>query len=213
MGDTTTNTLRIERKALNFTDYADEIAGTAALTQNASGSGSTWVLTFSAVPGGAAVGDAVYNVTRSQYALVTAKTSTTVTVAGAHPTTWVSTDSIRFYKHYQFAVLWAPDGGGAPGVEKRWREVQIHTGVFLAHQITVLFGNEHGATGTATITDTSFEPLGFNVGVRVARVAVPTGVQMCTTLTVGLLMSEAFSYFELFGISSTSEPVSERSGK
>jgi hypothetical protein len=214
MGDTTTNTLRIERKALNFTDFADEIAGTAALTANATGSGSTWVLTFSAVPSGAAVGDAAYNVTRSQYALVTAKTSTTVTVAGAHPSTWLSTDSIRFYKHYQFAVLWAPDSGGAPGIEKRWREIQIHTGVFLAHSLTVFFANEKSTTlFTVTLTDSDFEVLDYTVGVRVARVAVPTGAQMCTTLTVGLLMSEAFSYFELFGISSTAEPVSERSGK
>lgn len=205
MGDALSNMLRIERKALTYTDYAD-----AKQTCVVSGSqSSVSTVTIQAIATAPTAGD-ILTVYGTPYR-VTGGTTTTVIISG---TVSVSNlDPIYLFRSYQTQFTFTPDPGGAPGIEKRWREVQMHFGRNSFGTITATFTNERGASGTVTSTDSSFAIGTVDSDTLVRRIAVPQAVQMCAALIVTVTMQEAWSFFDLYGISATSEPVSERTGK
>lgn len=211
MGDVSTNQLRIERRFFGsdeWKSYADEIVGSSTI---ASKSGQNITLNAAVV---AVSGYVAYNSTRDEYRLITAVSGgfTIFTLLG-DLANWVATDTVKAYKSISASLTLAPDVGGAPGIEKRWREVQAHFGDLLAYQLFWSFTNERAASGSVTRTDSNFAISTPTTGVRLERVAVPLAAQMGSALTVTLSLSEAFSYFHLYGLSATSEVVSERTGK
>lgn len=212
MGDANTNMLRIERKGLDGTEFCD---ARSTLTANGTQTNvSTIVINSTTAP---SAGDILRN--NSDYFVVTAGTATSVTISGT--TSANNFDTLYLYRSYQTQFTFTPDTGGIPGVEKRWREVQLHFGKSAIRTLTVTFANEHGATGSVTSTDSTYAitsgasafPVGTLSANVVRRIEVPHAVQRCAMLIVTVTIQEAGNFFDLYGISATFENVSERTGK
>lgn len=202
MGDANTNQLRIERKSLTYTDYADEsvsvvVNGTQSSVSTITVDSSNDLDSGDAIE----IGGAFYRVTGA--------TSTSITIDGTVSVT--DNDVLTGYVAIPVTVVFAPDTGGAPGIEKRWREVQLHFGRQCVDTLTVTFANERGATASVTSRNADYEFGAIEAPTR--RIAVPQTVQMGTSLFVAIQSDEALSYFTLLGVSATSEAVSERTGK
>lgn len=212
MGDGSTNQLRIERKFFgsslwkSFADQRTTITGSYTPI-----SSTTMRYTTADSISGVTAGDALSLASApNTYYRVTAVGSGHVDFAA---TISDDTDNAYIFRKQSISVTFAPDGGGAPGIEKRWREVQLHFGSYLAQQLSVSFANERTTSNTVTVTDSNFAFGTADTGIRLVRVSVPQSVQMGSTLNVTISLAEAFSYFQLYGVSATAEPVSERSGR
>jgi len=208
LGDGGTNRLRVERKGYTFTDFAD---ADYSFTKDGS---QTNVSTIDVLPpdnltrlsAGDAVliGGAYYRITDIDPA-GQISIDGTVTVAGGA--------TITAYAKYTVQHTWAGDSGGTPGVESRWRHLQLHFKEHLFKNITLSFQGEKAANiENVTVEDTTFA-----MATPVKRLTnswgkVADNFERAAILRISCTLQEALSYFRLLGISRSAQPITEKTG-
>lgn len=211
LGDGGDNTVRLERKAYDRTDYADE---TIAVTIS-SASGKT--VTLNTVTGIAA-GDLLYQ-SDSVKALITAVDAANSQVTVLSTESWTAA-AATVYVAIDCAGKWAPSFGGAPGFEKQWRDVVFHFNRFYVNTFSTLFDCEKNVTErTVPMSQAGFgltvfggTVFGQEVGARNRRGDVPNDYSRSAQLRVGFNVREAWSLWSANGYSLNFEPTSERTG-
>jgi hypothetical protein len=144
---------------------------------------------------------------------VVSATTTTVTIGTA--VTVSNGQSMTYRRRFAPSVTFAVEAGGMPGVEKKFRELQLHFGRRHIETMTVTFKSEHNDTSTSHVSVT---PNDFVLGTQMnrpstCRVEVPTAMKSAALLTVTISTDEAYAFFDLLGYSVTFEAMSERTGK
>lgn len=123
-------------------------------------------------------------------------------------------DAMTAYLHYVSTVTFAMEAAGIPGVEKAFREVQLHFGERLFPAIVVNFTNEKDQTAApVTVVDSTWTYGVPKTGPTTVRVDVPEMMQQSAMLKVSLTLPVVFSYFKLLGYSATSQAGSEKTGR
>lgn len=212
MGLGTSNRLWMERKtfgALLYTSFSDGLGSTTA-------NGSQSVVTTVAVAStgtALAAGDLYIKNVLEGYRRVVSATTTAITLDSAVSVT--NGETLFFYRSITPVVTFTVESAGVPGIEKQFRELQLHFGQRNFDNMTVTFSNEHSHTATATVTAS---PADFVLNTPVTRpstgrIEVPAAMKSAAMLTISLSTTEAWGYFDLLGYSVSYEPISERSGK
>lgn len=219
LGDVSTNRLRQERKTLTWLDYADE--DLTFTVDGAYPSGVTTVHVYESSASGVQVGDVVWN-WDGTYALVTAVGSFS---GGANnyfvvdrPLNTFDTSALVVYRQYPISFTWAVDSRGTPGVESRWKQLQLHFAERLFDALTVTYKGEksnntgsvvvHGqASGTLPALDTPVRRL------STLRAKVADDFERVAMQQITVSFAQALVSFELLGYSGTGEPITERTGQ
>jgi hypothetical protein len=210
VGVTDSNRLWTETKAFGtslYTTVADNIHG---ITANGAQTSVTTIAVNNR-PTDAAAGDLI-RISGTEYR-VTAVGSGTLTIGTA--VTVSNGQAITYRGKVTSSVTFAVEAGGMPGVEKKFRELQLHFGRRHFETMTVTFKSEHNDTATGTVSVT---PNDYSLGTQTnrpstCRVEVPTSMKSAAMLTVTLSVAEAYGFFDLLGYSVTFEAMSERTGK
>lgn len=213
LGDGQYNILRIERKDLRFTDFADE--SITGVTIDGPPGAPTVILSGQVF--GLDYGWIVYNVTRSEYRMVSsyaAGLQIFINVLG-DIATWEDGDALEFFKPIPVRIRWRPDPDGQPGLEKHWRQVQLHLKNHLTRILTASFYDDahEDAAPPVVMTDAAYEIGTVARRLLKRRVTPPRNVRRTAALGIELELEEAFSFFELLGYSTSEEPSTERSGE
>lgn len=218
LGDADTNQLRVERKAYDFTDYAD-----AELTLHvASGgvtAGSSSIILDDAT--GLAVGDALVQYDGEDIAFAAVVTSIdgeAVGIAGNNAVDATPDADVTAFKAIACDIKWAPATRDA-GLLKQFRETTFHFGQSEFNAFAAYFETEKTREETTGKTFTSRDystGSTFNEGALFAedkRAEVPAGAQQCTRLLVGLRITEALCRWRLNGYTPTYQAISEKVGR
>jgi hypothetical protein len=204
------NQLRKESKVFGaplWQSFADDVT-----TTHASGAqvGVTTLNTADLLTSLVSVGDAV--LVGGGYQLVTAVSGSTFTVAS--PVTVANGDVITFYRQYVTSMSFAMESAGIPGVEKMFRELQLHFAHRSFSKLLVSFSNEKSNTPVVvTVAPDDFAIATPVTRLTTMRIDVPNDLRRSALLKVTLTLSGGLSYFRLLGYSATAEASSERTGK
>lgn len=210
------NRLRFEKKTYTEVDFFED-RFTLGSGSNIVGAGSAGVFTDtsgSSLFAQLAVGDYVVpSVDTTKPGWVTAISGTTLTTTSTYA--GVGLTSLLVGKAiYPLRLKWMAASGGAPGLEKQWREGQLHFGQRVISDATVNVTGER---------EDSAQDVALSVGDAFAlgdeelssvRFGVPQETQRQAMLEVELdLGVRAGQHFRLLGVSLTGEGVSERTPK
>ncbi len=113
-------------------------------------------------------------------------------------------------------LRWMAQAGGAPGIEKQWREGQIHFNQqMLSDTTTIDVTGERERTAQSVTIGTVTVPQGLaTVELSTIRFGIPINAQRQALLEVELdLGVRAQQYFQLLGVSLTAEATGERTPK
>lgn len=208
LGEATSNRLLFERKVLGSAFYTSFADGTTTLTVDGDQPSVSNIAVLSSA--GVTVGDVVF--IDGTYYRVTFVSAGHVAIDG--DVSVVDTQPLTAYASIPVAMSFSMEATGIPGVEKHFREIQLHFGTRHFETLTVSFSNEHTASlSTVTVSPGDFVFANPITHLSTLRVSVPTAMHRSALLKVKISTSEALSYFTLLGYSATSEPVSERTGK
>ncbi len=119
---------------------------------------------------------------------------------------------------------WVPATTGTPGLEKHWRDWQLHLGLSCIRAAQVTFETERTEEASATNVAVTLTPNTFTAGTTFLdalsnqRVSVPTDCQRGAMLAVEIAFvdtntppaPQAFTQFKLLGMTPTGEDISER---
>lgn len=211
-GNLIANQLMFERKLFGSSQHLSFADGLFAGRVNGAQSSVSTVTVHNVTP--FAVGDFVdFGATGTTFYRITAGNGTTsMTVDGT--VTVTNNQSAIIYRAIPQTVTFAVDTGQAPGIEKQWREIQLHFGRRHFRSMSATFQTEHAvSTAAVTIAPTDYVFGTIITGVSTVRVEIPASMRQGAMLTVTLAVSEAFMFFDLLGYSMTAEPISERTGK
>lgn len=209
-GQVSSNRLLLERKTLgsNGLDFAGQ---SLALVVNGNQS-SVSTITVDAgvlfpslyVDYAAEIGGAYYR--------ITANGSTSITIDGT--VTVADNDAITIYAYLSTSLAFAVESAGVPGIEKQFRELQLHFGVRLFKTLTVGFTSElSSSSASVTVTASDFAYGTPSTNPSTFRIEVPAEMKQAALLKVSLQMTGAFWYFNLLGYSVSYEPISEKTGR
>lgn len=210
IGVTDSNRLWAETKAFGTSLYTTVADNTRSITANGNQSSVT-TIAVNNKPADAAAGDLI-RISGTEYR-VTAVGASSLTIGTA--VTVTNGQAITYRGKVTSTVTFAVEAGGMPGVEKKFRELQLHFGRRHFETMTATFKSEHNDTATATVSVT---PNDYVLGTQTnrpstCRVEVPTSMKSAAMLTVTLSVAEAYGFFDLLGYSVTFEAMSERTGK
>lgn len=221
LGDGVVNRLRVELKQLNgagsdldYNDYYEDFLG--PLSGTASVLSSTSSRFTASGLGSVGVGDVLYYAGNETFYRVTAVGSGYVDFDSGVLTG--SIGDVYIFRGYDIAITWAGDPSGAPGVESRWRQLQLHFKERLFDKLFATFaGEKSNSTETVTVRgQASGTPFAYFTSVNrlsTLRAKVPDGLERVAIQTISLTMHEALSFFRLLGRSGSSQSVSERTGQ
>lgn len=220
-GDGERNQLRIERKSRTFTDFADDnlefivdvdglTAGVLAVTTDPTltGIGAGDVLEY---------GDGYFRVLAVAGPSDSAGGLITIDAPSADSDAIGpigEDDVVTVHKHIPVVLRWKPDSDDQPGLEKHWRQVQLHFKEYLVNELTANFyDDEHTTAQPVTVGNDDFE-----IGVPIDRLlkkraTVPKNVRRTASLAIELELDEAFSFFKLLGYSTSENTGTEKSGE
>lgn len=212
LGDASeTNQLVFERKAFKsqlWTSFADR---QTALVVSGDQTGVTNLEVEEVALGDATSGDALL-VGGTYHRILSRINSSTIALADA--VTVTDGQVVTAFRHFTTTITFAMEAAGIPGVDKVFREVQLHFGERLFSKLTVNFTNEKDLTlNPVTVVDSTFAFSTPKMGSTIIRVDVPENMQQSAQLKVSVTLAEAFSYFRLLGYSATSTPSSEKTGR
>lgn len=113
------------------------------------------------------------------------------------------------------ALKWMANSGGAPGIEKQWREGQLHFGQECISTATVNVTGERQKTDQPVTISPNDNPLTAAAEVLTTqRFGIPGDAQRQAMLEVEVDFGErAGQYFKLLGVSLTAEGSSEKTPK
>lgn len=216
LGEQDNGHLLLERKTFGGTLYQSFAEEQAAFTVNGSYSNTGGKLNvYEASAQGVSAGDAL--LVDGGYYRVTGVGSFSnadnsyITVAGSPTVNDV--DAMTVWLHRTVTLDFAMEAAGLPGVEKVFRELQLHFGHQLFTQLTVNFSNENDSTPVPVVINAN-TPLTVPITYpTTVRVDVPEALQRSALLKVSITLAEALSYFRLLGYSATSEASSEKTGR
>jgi len=212
LGDADDNTVRQERKAYARSDYADE---ELPVTISAA---SGRVVTLNTVAG-ITVGDLLYQ-SDSQKALITAIDAANSQVTVLSTESWTTSSSAAVHVAIDCAAKWSPSHGGAPGLEKQWRDCCFHFNKFYVHACTTTFDTEKNTTERSVpLTQEGFGIsafgaglFGLEVGAKNKRADVPPAYVTAAQLRVGFTVREAWALWSSNGYTLNFEATTERTG-
>lgn len=203
LGEQAASFVRIERKALTYTDYADEVGPLSIV----SATGTTVVL--DAAGDTVNVGDVLYQ-SATVWANVTARTSNTLTMSAD---AGFANGAVTHLTAIPARIQWAPQAFGNPGTLK-----QVHECAFLfrreygglaraafssdlstGEEEVEINGSGNGLWGLFTWSDEA--TWGGEQFRRPVRVWVPRDKQVGSYLKIAFEHSYAFEGFELEGVS------------
>ena len=212
LGDATSNSVNVERKSRDFTDYVDDEIDVTLLTVNED------QLTFSSIAG-MEVGDIIFE-SSTIFAKIVAIDSETEVIT-VNRSVGFTPGTIQLLKAIESIVEFLPEVSKNAGSLKQYRELSslFKTAVFDSLQVgfksdlspareeVSLVGQGIGLWGLI--------PWGsgqWGGGERAfpLRTYVPLEKQTCSQLTVRIRLKEAFSFFRLNGISYVYNMLSER---
>lgn len=204
------NSIRIERKDVLRTDYADE---SVAVTINTGGSASVVLADATDV----AIGDILYQ-SATKIALVTGKTSNTLAITT--PTAAFTSGSAQVEKAFTSTVRYAAAAPGGPDLLKHFRDLTLHFRRFFAKLLTATFTSEIGTTEKTrpcarsdyTTAAVTLAPVTSEAGPRNVPVEVPIEQAECTQLRVGITIREAWGVWALNGHTLTHDAISDTKG-
>lgn len=207
-GSWETNEILAERKAQGttlFRSFAGKIVHVIV-----SGT-QTGVSTIAVDDGTLVFAGAAILISGTEY-LITGVAGNNLTINGT--VTVVDDASLRCDLPVTSILAFAMEAAGIPGVEKSFRELQLHFAHRLFRRLVVNFSNEKTSTAVpVTVQPDDYvygQPITRNT---IVRVDVPRDLQRSALLKVSLTLVEAFSYYRLLGYSATSEASSEKTGK
>lgn len=188
---------------LSMADFQYIITGCSATA-------STTITTASGLVSNLAAGDAI-KFGANYYRIVSTVPGVSITVDRALTIAAATGFAGKFFTTtFKFAL----DSAGLPGIEKVFREIQLHFSEKLFSTLTVTFANEKGSTTkTVTVTDPNFAFKSPTLTPTTTRIEVPNDLRRSAMLFVTVSLAEAFSYFNLMGYSATSEASTERTGR
>jgi hypothetical protein len=219
LGHGSSNRIWIEAKtgyygsAFGTTAYSAMYDGGPATSTTANGdqSGAT-TLAVASTTTALAAGDLIITASETITARVVSATATSIVLDT--PVTVANGEQIYYFRAFTPVVTFAVEAAGVPGIEKQFRELQLHFGKRQFDNMTVTFSNEHSYSATAMVTVSSAEGFGYFITrPSTIRIEVPAAMKQAALLTVSLSTTEAWAYFDLLGYSVSYEPISERTGK
>lgn len=178
-----------------------------------------------AAPGGAIQVGAVtsasadFPVGAFTFATVLSSTQFTYTQAGANVANtqqyWFSRSYTRVIARWAIKPLkvgWIAQSGGAPGIEKQWRELQLHFGQQAIQEVTVsVTGEREDTAQTVTVQPGTFSQSAVPPRLSTERIQVPQNAMRQAMLEVTLTFADvAGQRFTLLGNSMTTEGGTER---
>jgi hypothetical protein len=213
LGNVGSNTLWIERKAFDYTDFADfgstQVLSAVSSQYNLSLSGSDTV----------AIGDIVWQ-NATTFAFITAINRLTGIVTVGQNVTW-TLGSVNLLKAIPIAIKWNTDTAGSPGTLKCFSEMEmffkhkfnsIATANFSTDQApgevpVPLSGSQLSAWG---LFAWGMAPWGGGTVERPVRATVPREHRRCTRLSLEWVHSYGYSSWSLTGVALYFDPGSQR---
>lgn len=209
MGDGVQRQVRIERKALDRTDYCDE-----ALAVTISSHSGTAVTLASAV--GVQVGDMLWQ-SDGVKSLLTAVNTTTGVCAVRSTESWADTTASVLVA-IDCSGKHCPAAPGGPSLTKTFREVSWHFREFYCYDFVTTFDTETDlGEGTAELKPAQgygldpygTAPYGSPLGLRNRKVEVTRNHKQAAMLRVGWTIREAYSLWAINGHTIVHEPGGE----
>lgn len=112
---------------------------------------------------------------------------------------------------------WLIFPAGTPGILKHWREAQLHfAGYLLPSSWTATFNNERSGSTTTAVTVGSDLTTAIDATTLTpleVRIAVPTAMQRAAMIQMSGNINLPRASWQLLGWSTTSESISEKTGK
>lgn len=199
LGDGDKNRLRVERKTLDRTDYADE----SLLLNISAVNSSIEVVLVDAT--GVAVGDLLLQ-SDSQRSLILEVDGNTLTLTPPAEDFVVTTTNVL--KAFTSSGKYQPAAPGGPCVMKNFRDCTFHFGDFVCQEMDVTFDSEtYAAEAISKLKPyAGYGTGGFGEGpfgnpsvLRNRRVEVPANHNQAAMLRVGFSVHEAYALWRIHG--------------
>jgi hypothetical protein len=207
LGDGEANTVRIERKSYDFTDFADEELSATLLTTTNSGDGFYATLTLDSVAD-VEVGDVITQNTYDARTLVIAVDEDTNVVTVSSSESYDVPAAVTIFKAIPVELKWCPSAPGGPADINQFRDVVMHFREFACHEFTVTYDTEtvlaEQSAALAPADGFGSDPFGygafgFPMGLRNRRAEVARSAQMASYIRVGARIRQAWAIWALNG--------------
>lgn len=217
LGDSNTNRLRVERKTLSAIggDFADEQIDIAGTFTQLNATTCRYTVTGGTDLSAVGIGDALElpRATGTMYRVVGSDATHVDFTAVLTP----ASTNARVIVGYPVTATWVGDSRGTPGVESRWRQLQLHFQQRLFDKILVRYqGEKSDTTEPVTVRGRMSGSFAFFTAVSrlsTLRAKVPDNFERVAIQTISLELEEAFSYFKLLGYSGSGAQVTDRTGQ
>ena len=207
------NAISQERKSFTYQDYTDEATENAIVSINGEN------ITLDNVEN-ISVGDLIYQ-SASVNSIITAVNQTTSVVTIAPGLVGFAVAACSTLKSIACQIQWLPNTSGNPGYLRHWSETTLLLKQNLFYQASLNFFSEIDDTiDEVTITGNNglgwglfgwgSAPWGSVLNSKPFRTYVPRNKQRCDLLTVQFTCQSAYAQFQIEGLSTMFDQISER---